>query len=383
MVLKLYQKGKHWIWIWNQYLIKRKDKKALAISARVFGIHMANRVFLVDPEDLSVKMCQTKPLHNEDRVFLISTKLDYPEFTGKVHNFLDGKTTFCQINDATDIIALILAECVNEEDVYFIGGRMDRYYRECKDEIIEKGHKIGKNRSFGVAKTTLRGKEMQQSLTDFMGDMAIALNAPPKKYSHITVEGSSLPGEKESVESELDVKQNHEEVVKSSDVTISSPKENALGATKSKIKDLSRNETRKNCDKHKRKSEEEKDQKIEDIINALEAEIFGNQSFSEESITCDTRVSDAKAAVTFALFERLSRHICELTRKSFDQEQCYRFVLLLRKTETPEEFEESWKTVFSDPSFRILVDTYWILRNEATYYHKICTVLYEEDTWTS
>ena len=121
---------------------------------------MVNRIFLVDPEDLSVKMCQTKPLHKEDKVFLISENIDYPEFTGKVSDFLDGKTMFFQIKEAGDINSLIEVECVNGEDIYFIGGRMERYYKECKEEIIKKGHKIGKNRSFGVAKTPLRGKEM-------------------------------------------------------------------------------------------------------------------------------------------------------------------------------------------------------------------------------
>lgn len=353
----------------------------MAVSARVFGVHMANRVFLVDPEDLSVKMCQTKPLLKTDRVFLVSTKLDYPEFTGKVHDFLNGKTVFCQIKDAADISALITAECVNEEDVYFIGGRMDKYYRECKEDIIEKGHKIGKNRSFGVAKTTLRGKEMQQTLAGFMGDMAQALNTPPDHtLDKEKCKESSLENEETAVKrSELE----REDKNKQEDPRPASFDKRRASALDDRKEATSTINTRKGSEKRKKKQEEHEEQQPEENIQMLEAEIFGSQDISEKKETCDTRVSDAKASLTFALFERLSRHICELTRKQFDQGQCYKFVLLLRKTETPEEFEQSWKTVFSDPSFRILADTYWILRNEATYYHKICTVLYEEDTWTT
>lgn len=342
--------------------------------------YMANRVFLVAPEDLSVKMCQTRPLHKEDRVFLLSTDFDYPELTGKVSDFLEGKTTFCQIKEAGDINALVSVECVNEEAIYFIGSRMEQYYKDCKDEIIQKGHKVGKNRSFGVAKTPLRGKETQQTLEDFMGDMASALNTAPKP-----------PRQDQST----DKKAMDEEETKSNGSTgndpaggdSSSQDENIRNQADVPIKQKREKSTKK--EKQGKSGKPDRQQKdlaktgSNDNMQSLESEIFGSQLVSEEKVTDDMRVSDAKANVTFAIFERLSKHICELTRKSFDQGECYKFVLLLRKTEDPEEFETSWKTVYSDPSFHILPDTYWILRNEATYYHKLCTVLYEEDVWIS
>ena len=344
---------------------------------------MANRVFLVDPEDLSVKMCQTKPLHKEDRVFLVSEKFDYPEFTGKVSEFLEGKTMFFQTKETEDIIALIEAECINGEDIYFIGRRMEPFYKECKEEIIKKGHRIGKNRSFGVAKTPLRGKEMQQTLSDFMGDVASALNTSPDPSSM----GAARNKEGDNQEISIDGKENDHSIIPPAKQAATVQREDAT--EQNPVPEKSRCEKPPKKDKHRkterqdRKQADSKNQQNEDSIQALEAEIFGSEVVSKEEIVCDTRVSDAKATVTFALFERLSMHICELTRKSFDQGQCYQFVLLLRKTDNPEQFENSWKTVFSDPSFHILPDTYWILRNEATYYHKICTVLYEEDIWIS
>lgn len=346
---------------------------------------MVNRIFLVDPEDLSVKMCQTKPLHKEDKVFLISENIDYPEFTGKVSDFLDGKTMFFQIKEAGDINSLIEVECVNGEDIYFIGGRMERYYKECKEEIIKKGHKIGKNRSFGVAKTPLRGKEMQQTLSDFMGDVACALNTSPKPSGQnittkkeVSYQDTDTAGQ-ESAQSGTEPEPiNQVTTIKKTDTA-----GQVLVPDKSKKEMALQREKQKRSGRQDRKQPDSKTQQNDYSIHALEAEIFGSEVVSKEEIAFDTRVSDAKATITLVLFERLSKHICELTRKSFDQGRCYQFVLLLRKTDNPEQFEESWKTVFPDPSFHILSDTYWILRNEATYYHKICTVLYEEDIWIS
>lgn len=338
---------------------------------------------MVDPEDLSVKMCQTKPLHIEDRVFLVSEKFDYPEFTGKVSDFLEGKTMFFQITEAGDINALVEAECVNGEDIYFIGTRMEHYYKECKEEIIKKGHKIGKNRSFGVAKTPLSGKEMQQTLSDFMGDVASALSTSPAPAS----KSSTRKKEGDNKEISIDGKENDHSSIPPAKQAATLQGEDAAEQTsvpeKSRYEKSPKKDKQRKAERQDRKQADSKNQQNEDSIQALEAEIFGGEVVSKEEIACDTRVSDAKATITFALFERLSMHICELTRKSFDQGQCYQFVLLLRKTDNPEQFEESWKTVFSDPSFHILPDTYWILRNEATYYHKICTVLYEEDIWIS
>ena len=342
---------------------------------------MANRVFLVDPEDLSVKMCQTKPLRSSDRVFLLSTKIDYPELTGKVHTFLDGKTTFCQISEASDITALIIAECVNEEDIYFIGSRMDKYYKECKEAIIENGHKIGKNRSFGVGKTTLRGRETQQTLAGFMGDMASALNTQPE-ISGAKKEEEEGAAPLEPVPKEI-ITQNDDAKEEKNPKPLTDEGPSKPSFQRDDRKPTPKRETRKQRDTKSKKDGMTAEPKLEDSIQMLEAEIFGGPDLSAEKETTDNRISDAKATLTYAMLERLSKHIVELTRKSFDQGQCYKFVLLLRKTESPEEFEGSWKTVFSDPSFRILPDTYWYLRNEATFYHKVCSVLYEEDVWTT
>lgn len=353
----------------------------MADHSRVFGVDMANRVFLVDPEDLSVKMCQTKPLLPTDRVFLLSTKLDYPKLTGKVHNFLDGKTTFCQITEASDIMALVIAECVNEEDIYFIGNRMDKYYKECKEAVIENGHKIGKNRSFGVAKTLLRGRETQQTLAGFMGDMASALNTQPeiagasKEVGTVKTPGEAEPPEVEEKKDKVEDKE--------SPTTTTAEDQPKQASRRPDREPAPKRETRKQRDTKAKKDGMTAEQKPEESIHMLEAEIFGSSDLSGEKETTDNRISDAKATLTYAMLERLSKHIIELTRKSFDQGECYKFVLLLRKTDSPEEFEGSWKTVFSDPSFRILPDTYWYLRNEATYYHKVCAVLYEEDIWTT
>ena len=88
------------------------------------------------------------------------------------------------------------------------------------------------------------------------------------------------------------------------------------------------------------------EQKPEESIHMLEAEIFGSSDLSGEKETTDNRISDAKATLTYAMLERLSKHIIELTRKSFDQGECYKFVLLLRKTDSPEEFEGPGRPCF-------------------------------------
>ena len=310
---------------------------------------MNKRVFFVSPEDLNIRMCQAKKLLDTDRVFLVSEKEDMPELTGKVNQFLENKNTFCMISSDEDLMALIEAECLETEDIYFIGHIVKRYYDSCKKAIIEMGHKIGYNNTFGIQKTILRGKNTQQSMFP-IGDIMNAVNEKPKQENNkYNLEGGHI------------------------------------------VPNISKQSTDKEKAKDKPKKESELShtlQKSEDKINSKPLQNLKTETTEDpfRDLTIEKSngedINDAKAQLTYVLFVRLTNHIKQLIQKEYNKSTLYQFVILLRKTETCEEFQKSWKEICSDPSFKINEEAYWMLRNEATFYHQTCVYLYEGDLWT-
>lgn len=316
---------------------------------------MSKRVFFVSPEDLNVRICQAKRLTDTDRVFIISKEEDMPALTGKVREYLENKSIFCMVGNDDDFMALIESECNEKEDLYFIGRSVKKYYDSCKSKILDMEHKIGYNNTFGIQKTTLRSKETQQNMFPIV-DIMNAVNSTPKAENSTNENESASSREKKPAkspkESPKKASANETESTKS--------KENKKGTIKEPSKIKPKNGNLAN-------HSEQKEEPIPEII------------IDKPDIDL---VADAKAQLSYALFVRLTKHIKQLTQKEYQENTLYQFINLLRKTEDPSEFQKSWTEICSDRSFKIHEEAYWILRNEATFYHRVCSYLYEVDVWT-
>lgn len=128
---------------------------------------------------------------------------------------------------------------------------------------------------------------------------------------------------------------------------------------------------------------EQKQENEEYNIHMLEDEIFGTNITGGKTEDEDfyTPLQNAKATLFSELMKRLEGHIKLYTNLDLQEEQSFRFSILLEKTNNADEFNQNWN--ISEPIFKVGLkdDDFIRLKTEAVYFDKVSKMIYGEDLW--
>ncbi len=292
---------------------------------------MKSRIFLIAAEDLKSEICNSKnKFRKTDRIYIFSDSEDKIILTETMRKVMDGKETIVTL-DKSSIIDFFRDKNHGDETMYFIGPQMQELFQENINEILIICAGAAAHPTFGVNKVAIQSLKQETIGNQQYLDLANVLISPPV-----------FSGE------------NIEMQAKTKDCIESIPK----------IEDEKTQEISIDSDPY-------------DYSYILKG--LNNERKVEKKIV--QRVDDAKAMMFMELRNRFNDHVSLYLNIELQMDQYYKFMVLILKSETAEEFNFSWQC--SEPTVHIVLkqDIFVNLRMEAAYYFYASNIIYGEDVW--
>lgn len=126
--------------------------------------------------------------------------------------------------------------------------------------------------------------------------------------------------------------------------------------------------------------------KSEDAKSTVERQIFGGNRKTKEYEEYHSQLEDIKALLILELQNRLQKHIKKelfATKETIvlSEKQLMTFILLILRSKSVEEFNDSWAVSEHEPNIELKEAMYVRILAEVQYYEKVSYLLFEEDNW--
>lgn len=338
---------------------------------------MKTRIFVIDSNDVTSEICNKKvTFRKTDRIYIFVHSEDETVLTDTMKEVMDGKEALIQ---ESDILRFFRERNTGTESMYFVGETMGKFFHENIDDIMLICAGAAAHNSFGVGRVKLSYLK-QQSGADYMLDaIAESIGGNPSEEQ----ETDSKPASERKPDTTPEPKPEQKAEQKQESKPKPEPKPEPKAEPKAEPKVKQEPEPKPEPEvKQESKPEEEPTETPEeedkyDFSRILE-EIKPN---AEQEKSIDEEVNDQKAMLMAKLRERLNQHISEYIKQKMDTSEYFKFMTLVLKCDTHEEFNQSWKT--QEPTIPVkLVDMqFQQIRFESAYYYKLSSVLFAEDRW--
>ena len=300
------------------------------------------RVFLIYCEDINSKTCHSSvKLRESDKIYIF-TNNKIPELAENFVDFFRNKQEFVDLKKE-EILDFLRAKQENgKECYYFIGPHMEEIYNDIGNEVILFAKGIAKNETFGVSKLPL-----QMAKQGEMSNMDNPFGAIAEALSSAIIESN----------------------------TDTEPRTQSIPKIKKPLKTI--NEGREKKPNVTTKIEEKNK---EEPIN-VNLTLPQPKKEIKDTLNVSAECNRAKGRVVYCLMERFKEHLSVAITRQLETDQCYNFLLLLLKSDTPESFTDSWKCEEPEIQVKLSNDLFIDLKGEAIYYYKLSKFFYEDDLW--
>ncbi|MCC2254575.1 hypothetical protein LKD70_09120 [Ruminococcus sp. CLA-AA-H200] len=326
------------------------------------------RIFLVSPDDLSSTTCVGK-MTDLDRIYLVCEEGNPPEMKENVIYFLNGRDTVIQ-KDENEILKRLVNECSGDENIYFIGPSMEPFYEKLCDQLLTFCSGVGANKTFGVNRIKLKRKQEEAPVPYMM-----------TVFSGFSNEGEIQEGgrpvrDKEPPEDPI---QQHEPTMPEEDPRWDagrSPVALIQKQEETPAKGAKRTDAKGEHGERKKRSAPPKRQKPGEDSEDKTVETRPTQKPDDLHDT-----ERAKATLIYLLRTRLNRHMNHELKAELTPSCCFQFMTIVLKSENAEEAMQSWICVKPDLALKVSESSFSQIKEEASYYAKVCNVIYGEDKW--
>lgn len=345
-------------------------------------------MFVVASEDVTNEICNRKvSFRKTDRIYIFVHSENEPVLTNAMKEIMGGKEVFIE---EANILDFFRERNKGNEEMYFIGKTMEEFFQANIDDIMLICAGAASHNSFGVSRVKLRSLK-QQSSADYSNSLdaiadALASDTLPMDST------SSFPAEEHT----------HQERASPVDTGNFSPDTNSTQHTDSRTtkaskrirkipeksreqpgesRTLPRPETEHPTTEVLRTPQKEESQPegksfdFSHILDEMKLDVKQEQNINKE-------VNDQKALMMAKLRERLNQHISEYIRQQMSIGEYFKFMMLILKCETHEEFNQSWKAVEPTIPTKLNDIQFKEIRFESAYYYRVSSVLFDEDRWS-
>lgn len=297
-----------------------------------------HRVFLIYCEDINSKTCHSSVKLRENDKIYIFTNNKTPELSENFADFFRNKQEFVDLKKE-EILDFLRAKQENSKECYyFIGPHMEEIYNEIGNEVILFAKGIAKNETFGVSKLPLQMAK-QGEISDMDSPFGAITEALSSAITNSSQEKNPVFKTEKNIQTKMEEKKNDSDTLR-------------------KLENLNKKEP----------------EKLNLTLPKPEKEIIDTFNIITE---CDR----AKGRVVYCLMERFKEHLSVAITRQLEIDQCYNFLLLLLKSDTPESFSDSWKCEEPEIQVKLSNDLFIDLKSEAIYYYKLSRFFYEDDLW--
>lgn len=261
-----------------------------------------------------------------------------------------------------------------ETEIYFL--YMDEQYKLLKSKI-KNVKKVLSSRTYRVGR--FYNSQKENSVSKIKNENGKKKTISPKKESPISTGISDITGAFANASKVENLKSESE-----SEVKVNTQEEN--NETKGKIPFISGQGSAKgSVDKINVTKKKDDNSDTEISVNELEKMIFSNNVTSKDFQVEYTKIDDAKARLVALIYDRLIDNINRLSKNvresNYSEHQYANLVTSLVKSNGYLDFKTSFKTVEPGDEEPMEAAVYEIIYEEATYYSKLCKLLYDDDLW--